>query len=221
MNQLQTGAFAHGRMPTEFRPPPDPAPPEASALVDRTDAQLVTSSEETPQDFTLLFDRHAIAIHRYVARRLGSSEAEDLVGQTFLIAFESRHRYRESSAGALPWLYGIATNLIRRRRREEVRQYRAYSRSDPAGLVDHADSLSTEVAARVDAESASRALAGVLAGLRRTDRDVVLLYAWEDLSYPEIADALNIPVGTVASRLHRARRILRKTLGPEFLENQS
>ena len=186
-----------------------------------TDAELVSSSLEAPEAFARLFDRHAVAIHRYVARRLSSSEADDLVGQTFLIAFERRHRYHETTAGALPWLYGIATNLIRRRRRDEIRQYRAYSRSDPGGSFDGADVLSAEVAARVDAESASRTLAGVLAGLRQTDRDVLLLFAWEDLSYPEIADALDIPLGTVRSRLHRARRALRAALGPDFLENQS
>ncbi|MER7244563.1 sigma-70 family RNA polymerase sigma factor [Kribbella sp. NPDC000426] len=167
-----------------------------------------------------MFDRHAPAIHRYIARRLGTGEADDLVGQTFLIAFERRDRFDESS-GVLPWLYGIATNLIRRRRRDEIRQYRAYSRSDAGTASAEADTLSAEVADRVDAETTSRALAGVLAGLRQTDRDVLLLYAWEDLSYPEIAAALKIPAGTVASRLHRARRVLRAALGPDFQEDLS
>lgn len=234
VNRLHAASFALERVRPEHHPPPRPAltlttestaaalEPEASDPAGwDPDAQLITSSQDAPQDFALLFDRHAVAIHRYVARRLGSSEADDLVGQTFLIAFERRHRYHESSAGALPWLYGIATNLVRRRRRDEVRQYRAYSRSDPAGSLDGADILAAEVASRVDAESASRALAGVLAGLRQSERDVLLLYAWEDLSYPEIADAMDIPVGTVASRLHRARRALRTALGPDFLENPS
>jgi RNA polymerase sigma-70 factor, ECF subfamily len=230
VNPLQSAAFALERVPPEsdsprrpaLTPVPDPAAESGPAVADRpTDAQLVSSSQDSPEDFALLFDRHAVAIHRYVARRLGTTEADDLVGQTFLIAFERRHRYQKSSSGALPWLYGIATNLIHRRRRDEVRQYRAYSRSEPAGSFDHEDVLAGEVAARVDAESASRALAGVLAGLRRTDRDVLLLFAWEDLSYPEIADALGIPVGTVRSRLHRARRALRSALGPDFVENLS
>lgn len=174
-----------------------------------------------PEDFAVVFDLHARAIHRYIARRLGTAEADDLVAQTFLIAFERRDRYRESQSGVLPWLYGIATNLIRRRRRDEIRQYRAYSRSTPDAEPDGADLLSAEVADRVDAETTSRALAGVLAGLRQTDRDVLLLYAWEDLSYPEIAAALKIPAGTVASRLHRARRVLRAALGSDFQENRS
>ncbi|HET6739030.1 MAG TPA: sigma-70 family RNA polymerase sigma factor [Kribbella sp.] len=176
---------------------------------------------QTADDFAVLFDLHAPAIHRYIARRLGTAEADDLVGQTFLIAFERRDRFQGPPSGALPWLYGIATNLIRRRRRDEIRQYRAYSRSDPGTASAGADTLSTEVVDRVDAETTSRALAGVLAGLRQTDRDVLLLYAWEDLSYPEIAAALKIPAGTVASRLHRARRVLRAALGSDFQENRS
>ncbi|WP_020391349.1 RNA polymerase sigma factor [Kribbella catacumbae] len=176
---------------------------------------------ETAEDFARLFDRHAVTIHRYGARRLGRTEADDLLSQTFLIAFERRHRYVGTPAGALPWLYGIATNLIHRRRRDEVRQYRAYARSEPAGFDQLSDPLATEVAARVDAASVSRVLTGVLAGLRQVERDVLLLYAWEDLSYAEIAEALNLPLGTVRSRLHRARRALRSALGPEFEENLS
>ncbi|WP_427888855.1 RNA polymerase sigma factor [Kribbella sp. GL6] len=191
-------------------PPPDlaPGPP--------ADAELVRAAR--PEEFAHLFDRYAVTIHRYIARRLGRTEADDLLGQTFLIAFERRHRYAGTADGALPWLYGIATNLIRRRRRDEVRQYRAYSR---AGDDRHPDLLATDVAARVDAASASRLLTGVLARLRPAERDVLLLYAWEDLSYAEIALALDLPIGTVRSRLHRARRALRSALGPDFEENPS
>ena len=204
MNQPQTASLGRERIPEIHGPPSIPGriPLDAEA-------------------FALLFDLHAPAIHRYIARRLGTGEVDDLVGQTFLIAFESRDRFEGSSSGALPWLYGIATNLIRRRRRDEIRQYRAYSRSAPGAASAGTDTLSAEVVDRVDAETTSRALAGVLAGLRQTDRDVLLLYAWEDLSYPEIAAALKIPAGTVASRLHRARRVLRAALGSDFQENRS
>ncbi|WP_432891190.1 RNA polymerase sigma factor [Kribbella sp. CA-245084] len=183
-----------------------------------TDVELIRGA--TREEFALLFDRHAVTIHRYVARRLGVADADDLLSQTFLVAFERRDRYVGPATGALPWLYGIATNLIHRRRRSEVRQYRAYSRSEPAGRDTHDDPLATDVASRVDAEAAKRALARALAGLRAPERDVLLLYAWEDLSYAEIAVALAIPVGTVRSRLHRARKAVRTTLGPTFEENQ-
>jgi len=198
--------------PVPFVPRLGPEPP--------ADGDLIQTADD-PAEFAHLFDRHAVKIHRYVARRLGSTEADDLLGQTFLIAFERRHRYSGTADGALPWLYGIATNLIHRRRRDEIRQYRAYARSEPAGFDQHGDPLATEVAARVDAASASRLLNGVLADLRQAERDVLLLYAWEDLSYAEIAEALGLPIGTVRSRLHRARRALRSALGPDFEENQS
>lgn len=185
-----------------------------------TDAELIRAGEQ-PEEFARLFDRYAVTIHRYIARRLGRTEADDLLGQTFLIAFEGRGNYRGTADGALPWLYGIATNLIRRRRRDEVRQYRAYSRSEPAGNDRYDDLLATDVAARVDAEAISRTLTRVLAKLRQAERDVLLLYAWEDLSYAEIAQALDLPLGTVRSRLHRARRALRSALGPTFEENPS
>ncbi|WP_433005893.1 RNA polymerase sigma factor [Kribbella sp. CA-294648] len=207
--------------------PPEPEPPQRVPLaavppepVPPADGELIRTASD-PAEFAQLFDRYAVKIHRYVARRLGRTEADDLLGQTFLIAFERRHRYSGTADGALPWLYGIATNLIHRRRRDEVRQYRAYARSEPAGFDQQGDPLATEVAARVDAASASRLLNGVLAGLRQVERDVLLLYAWEDLSYAEIAEALSLPIGTVRSRLHRARRALRSALGPDFEENQS
>ena len=191
-------------------PPGGPEPPP--------DAELISGASR--EEFALLFDRHAVKIHRYVARRLGTADADDLLSQTFLIAYERRHRYTTTDPvdGALPWLYGIATNLIHRRRRSEVRQYRAYARSEPAGRHTHDDPLASEVASRVDAEAAQRALARALAALRQQERDVLLLYAWEDLGYAEIAAALNIPIGTVRSRLHRARKSVRATLGPAFEE---
>ncbi|WP_433167143.1 RNA polymerase sigma factor [Kribbella sp. CA-247076] len=222
MNQPSTASFAVECVPLEPQQSPESArAPAAGSVGARTDGQLVSSGEDARADFAVLFDRHAVAIHRYVARRLGSTEADDLVGQTFLIAFERRHGYQDSPAGALPWLYGIATNLIHRRRRDEVRQYRAYSRFGADEVLDGSDVLSAEVSSRVDAKSASRVLAGALARLRPIDRDVLLLYAWEDLSYPQIADALGIPVGSVASRLHRTRRVLRKALGHDLQENPS
>ncbi|WBQ02965.1 RNA polymerase sigma factor [Kribbella sp. CA-293567] len=201
------------------------AQPPGSSTLRRTEAAADPEPPlqlgETPEDFARLFDRYATRIHRYVARRLSRTEADDLVGQTFLIAFERRHRYADSPTGALPLLYGIATNLIHRKRRDEVRQYRAYARSEPAGTDQYDDPLATEVAARVDAATANRLLTGVLAGLNQGERDVLLLYAWEDLSYTEIAEALKLPIGTVSSRLYRARRALRSALGSDFEGNQS
>jgi RNA polymerase sigma-70 factor (ECF subfamily) len=170
----------------------------------RTDADLVDG------DFATLFDRHAVAVHRYLARRVGGNAAEDLLAQTFLVAFERRADYDRAHPDARPWLYGIATNLLRRHRRDEVRQYQAWARTgvDPV-LVECPDD---RIVARLDADAWSGPLAGALAGLRRGDREVLLLFAWGGLSYAEIAQALAIPIGTVRSRLSRARAAVRSTL---------
>ncbi|SFW89887.1 RNA polymerase sigma factor [Amycolatopsis australiensis] len=174
------------------------------------DAEIIASSLRHPERFAVVFDRHAAHIHRYLARRLGGQAADDLMGETFLIAFACRTRYDPAFPSARPWLYGIATNLVGRRRREEAREYRLRAALGPPAEQDgHAD----RVAERVTAQAMNGRLAAALAGLARGDRDVLLLIAWEGLAYEEVAAALGIPVGTVRSRLNRARRKVRAELG--------
>jgi RNA polymerase sigma factor (sigma-70 family) len=177
------------------------------------DAHLIVRSREHPELFAGLYDRHAPALHRYVTRRLGGDLADDVVGETFLIAFRRRDRYDVGRPQARPWLYGIAANLISRHRRSELRAYRALARSgaDPVALTYAADPDAVD--GRITAQAAGAALASALRGLSDGDRHVLLLVAWEDFSYGEVADALDIPVGTVRSRLHRARRKMRSALG--------
>src|SRR3984957_21303283 len=81
------------------------------------DAALIAQSLHAPECFGMLFDRHAPAIGRYVARRLGPDTADDLVAETFLVAFRRRGRYDLADGDSRPWLYGIATPLLRRDRR--------------------------------------------------------------------------------------------------------
>jgi RNA polymerase sigma factor (sigma-70 family) len=173
------------------------------------DNALIERSWTAPAEFAGIFDRHATAIHRYLARRVGGSVAEDLTAETFLVAFRQRHRYELNHPDARWWLYGIATNLVHRHRRAEVRQYRALART---GIDPVVDNDAERVVARVTAVAATRRLAEVLAGLSAGERDVLLLVAWGELGYAEIARALNIPIGTVRSRLHSARGRLRKAL---------
>jgi RNA polymerase sigma factor (sigma-70 family) len=175
-----------------------------------SDAAEIELSLRHPERFAVIFDRYAGQIHRYAARRLGPAAADDLVADVFLIAFRRRSRYDTSRASARPWLYGIATNLISRHRRSEVRMYRALARTgvDPAAEPD-----ADRVARSVSAAAAGRRLAAALAKLSTGDRHVLLLLAWADLSYEEIATALDIPIGTVRSRLHRARTTVRTALG--------
>ncbi|MEU0525779.1 RNA polymerase sigma factor [Streptomyces niveus] len=176
------------------------------------DATVIRQSQEHPEAFALLYDRHAADIHRYAARRLGDGAADDITADTFLTAFRIRARFDTTRESARPWLYGIAANLIGKQRRKEVRGLRALARTgrDPVAesWVERADS-------RVTAESAQAALAGAVAALSGGDRHVLLLVAWADFTYQEVADALSIPVGTVRSRLNRARRKVRTALGDD------
>lgn len=173
------------------------------------DAALIAQSLGNPERFGVLFDRHAPAIFRYVARRLGPDAADDVVAETFLAAFRQRQRYDHGRGGARPWLYGIATNLIGRHRRDEVRFFRAIART---GVDPAAEPVADEVTQRVAALAVSRQLAAAMAGLPRGQRDVLMLAA-SGLSYQEAAQALGVPVGTVSSRLVRARTKVRDALG--------
>ena len=173
------------------------------------DAAVIESSWREPERFAVLFDQHAPLIYRYLARRAGRQVADDLVAETFLAAFAKRDRYDLSRPDARPWLYGIATNLVGQHHRDEVRQYRI-RQATPAEpeVPGHAE----RVAADVTAQAMRTLLAGALAALSPGDRDVLLLIAWEQLTYQEVSRALDIPVGTVQSRLHRARTKVRQAL---------
>ena len=142
-------------------------------------------------------------MHRYLARRLGVDLADELASEAFAIAFAKRARYDRTFESAGPWLFGIATRLAHRHWRREERELRAYART---GVDPAAPSHDERVTARADSAVAGPALAAALAALSRDERDVLLLHAWEELGYPEIAAALSISLGTVKSRLHRARQ---------------
>jgi len=173
------------------------------------DATLIAQSLRVPERFGALFDRHATSIYRYVARRIGPNAADDLVAETFLTAFRRRERYDGQHADARPWLYGIATRLIGRHRRDEGRFFRAIART---GLDPAAEPVADLATARVAASAVRRQLADAVAGLSQPHRDVLLLTA-SGLGYTEVAQALGISVGTVSSRLVRARRKVRASLG--------
>jgi RNA polymerase sigma-70 factor (ECF subfamily) len=183
--------------------------PAPSSDVQVDDAAIIERSWQEPEHFALLFDRHASRIHRYFARRVGREAADDLVAETFLAAFAKRRGYFTAHRDAAPWLYGIATNLVGQHRRDEVRQFRIRQAAWPdLAQPGHAERVTADVTAR----SVRQQLADALAELPDADRDVLVLIAWEQLSYTETARALAIPVGTVRSRLNRARARLRATL---------
>jgi RNA polymerase sigma-70 factor (ECF subfamily) len=184
------------------------SPPEATSVQTVDDHALIAASLTQPDVFGSLFDRHARELHRFLSRRLGGL-ADDLLGEVFVTAFERRARYRAELADARPGLYGIAANLVRRHHRAESTRYRALGRT-PLTLV--APDGAPEAIALADAGAIRPRLAAALAGLSTGDRDVLLMLAWGQLDHAEVATALDIPLGTVRSRLHRARKQLRPVL---------
>jgi RNA polymerase sigma-70 factor (ECF subfamily) len=180
------------------------------AATDESDAVVIGRALRHPEEFATLFDRHYRRIYAYAARRLGASMADDVAAETFLIAFDRRDSYDLARADAGPWLYGIAANLIARHARAEARQLRALART---GAVDVVGGDADMIAGRLDAAAVRGRLAEALTRLPATEREVLLLVAWAELSCQEVATALDIPAGTVRSRLHRARTQMRRALG--------
>ena len=177
---------------------------------DPSDADLIRASAFEPQAFGPLFDRHVDEIHGYLSRRVGPTLAEELTAETFARAFARRESFAALHDSAAPWLYGIATNLVRNAGRAERRQLRAYGRAAAlsGGQPDDFDQAED----RIDALRVAPALVGALLTLEADDRDALLLFAWQDLSYREVGLALGIPTGTVASRINRSRRRMRASL---------
>lgn len=160
--------------------------------------------------FGALFERHARAVYNYCFRRTGDwSLAEDLTSAVFLEAWKRRERTPLVGESLLPWFLGVANNLLRNVRRSVRRHEKALERlALPADTPDFGD----DAAGRVDDE---RQMAAILTAIRscpRRDQEVLGLCVWEGLSYAEAADALGVPVGTVRSRLSRARRRVRELI---------
>jgi len=168
---------------------------------------------DDPADLAAIFRSHVRPLLRYCACRVGPEAAEDVVAETFSVAYSQRHRFDPARASALTWLYGIATNVARRHRRTELLVYRTYARGATDDLVMAFDEQATS---RADARVMRRRVAAAVASLPARQRDVLLLYAIADLEYAEIAEALRIPMGSVQSSLHRARTKLRAVLGPDY-----
>jgi RNA polymerase sigma factor (sigma-70 family) len=176
----------------------------------RSDADVMGASIQQPADFGEIFDRHGAGILRFLVRRVGPEAAEHLLGDTFRIAFERRVTFDRTRDTAAPWLYGIATNLLRRHHRSEARRLRATARLAAGDDGDAAEE--DRVIAAADAEALLPAVADAVLELPDAERDVLLLFAWEELSYDDIAAALDVPVGTVRSRLNRGRQKVRDVL---------
>lgn len=176
----------------------------------RTDAEVVRASLDRPTEFAEIFDRHHDPIHRFLWTRAGDA-ADDLAAEAFRIAFERRHDFDLGYESARPWLFGIAANLARTHHRRMARrrdaQERLVAEDRPAPEPSPQD--------RLEAIAPSTPVARALLDLPERDREPLLLFAWADLSYDEIAEALRVPVGTVRSRIHRARTQVREQLADD------
>jgi RNA polymerase sigma-70 factor (ECF subfamily) len=177
------------------------------------DADVIARSLQDPAAFAEIYTRHGRSVFSYARSRIGASLGEDIAAQVFLLAFERRATFDGSFGSARPWLLGITTNLIRHHVRDDRTHVAAFSKvkvdvqggsADEAGMVE-----------ALDAERWRPALAAALTSLSDADRETFLLAAIGELTYAEIARVLSIPIGTVCSRINRARRLLREQLGAE------
>lgn len=166
------------------------------------DHAVLRRSRDDPAAFGLLFDRHFTAIHRFVRHRLGEAAADELAAEVFLRAYAARERYEPRSADARAWLFAIATNLIR----DEVRR-RARADAAETRLAGERPAAPCIQPSGDDPE-----LTAALLSLREEEREALLLLAWADLTYEEIADATGVAIGTVRSRISRARSRLQLEL---------
>jgi RNA polymerase sigma-70 factor (ECF subfamily) len=177
-----------------------------------SDAAVIAASVDDPDRFGVIFDRYHDTVFRYIARRVGSQSASDVTADVFVRAFRVRARFDTSRNSARPWLYGIATNIIGDHIRGLRRRERLFLACQ--GLVDrHIDDPTDDTTVRVSAGQAANEINRALGRLSPGDRNALLLFAVEQLSYPEVAEALGIPVGTVRSRIFRARRVMRELIG--------
>ncbi|MBJ6641762.1 RNA polymerase sigma factor [Streptomyces sp. DHE7-1] len=167
-----------------------------------------------PEAFGSIFDEHAQTVHRYAVRVTGNwATAEDVVSLTFLEAWRLRETVRPEGDGLLPWLLGIATNVLRNTTRAARRYQAALNRVPPH---DRAPDFADEVVDRMEDAGRLAAAKRALRRLRRGEREVFALCVWAGLDYAAAAEALDVPVGTVRSRLSRARSRLRKLTDEEL-----
>lgn len=157
--------------------------------------------------FGVVFDRHAQSIYNYCFRRLGNwGAAEDITSIVFLEALRKREAGVRSEL-LRPWLFGIATNVLRNARRAQRRHAAALARL-PRDIPT--ETSVDEIIERVDSERAIRPILAEFGRLRRDERDALALCVLARLSYEEAAAALNVPVGTIRSRVSRAKERLRR-----------
>jgi RNA polymerase sigma-70 factor (ECF subfamily) len=173
-------------------------------------SEAVVASVEHAHRFEAVFEQYHRTIYEYLARAVGPDRADEYAGDVFVAAFDARVRYDPTLGSVRGWLFGIAANIRRNRARSEGRSRRAWDRV--GGERDTDDGGFEVVEEMLDYGKELAWVAEFLRELSDIDRDVLVLYAWGELTYPEIAQALGVEVGTVRSRLARARARLRELI---------
>ena len=158
--------------------------------------------------FDAVFKAHFRTIHRFLSRRVGSALADDLAAETFAVGYRARASFDPTRGPVRSWLFGIATNLLRAHWRDEQHLLALEAR-----LITEPDRPAPDASEVVLSSLIAPRLAAALGMLTGDQRDVLLLHAWAELSNEEIASALDVPAGTIRSRLSRARAELRAALG--------
>lgn len=177
---------------------------------DATDGEIVRTSLEDPQAFGEIFDRHASTVHRFLSSHAGVDVSEDLLSEVFLTAFRGRKTYDDRFGTVVPWLLGIASNVLRHHYRSEGRRSALLSRlGQRSGRIDGVlDDIAADVERRTEIDDVEH----VVDAIEVRYRDALILYAAFDLSYEEVAQSLNVRIGTVRSRISRGRTQLRELL---------
>jgi RNA polymerase sigma-70 factor (ECF subfamily) len=192
-------------------PTPAPSTNGRGDDVEPDDAATVGASVAQPELFEAIFRRHHRRIWAYLARMGGPDSADEVTGDVFVAAFSQRDRYDPDRGSVVTWLLGIATNHARTRFRRQGRADRALARF--AGQSAPAPSPFDDADAALDDARALDRVRAALTALPERDREMILLVAWENLTYQEVADVLDMELGTVRSRLSRARHRLRQRAG--------
>jgi RNA polymerase sigma-70 factor (ECF subfamily) len=178
----------------------------------------VQNADAAADAFGVLFDRHAKAVYNHCYLLTGSwSTAQEAVSSTFLAAWRQHRSIQLIHESALPWLFTVATNLVRQEHRQLSRRIRLAERlarhAGDDAVPDHSDA----VASRVDEERRWHHLVEAIARLPRGEREAFTLCVWSEISYPAAAAVLGIAESSVRARVSRARSRLRRWLGPDQL----
>ena len=179
---------------------------DRSMEADLDDGAAIELSWDKPESFGELFDRHYVSIFTFCARRVGPAQAEDVVNETFCRAFDRRRRYdTRARPNARPWLMGIAINVMRHEFRRQLQEAKALGR---ISVYDHHPDHDTSVVDGFETAKQIERVQAALAKLPDHELEPLLLSVLELQTYEQIADVMQIPVGTVRSRIHRARKRL-------------